>query len=313
LTLSYAINTVRTMYVVKILLRSFLPLLAVGLGAFPTLAQVESITVTAAREKQIRQYVESRAAPSRVAEKLGRWETPICVKAEGLKPELLEFVVRRVRTVAAQIGAPVNSNPSCQQNVEIGFASDPQTVMDYVRDKHINYLGLYKNTGEAEKMARMTRPIQAWYATVTIDASRESVTDTPPSGPPTCLDLPRCSIMVSAPVVHATGTRVSDGLSTGFRNVIVLVDRDKVAKMEMGTLADYISFLVLAQPASLDDCVDLSSILDSLAPKCAAGSGELSTADIAYLTGLYRMNTDRFLASQREQIAFQMKKTLGTR
>ena len=103
----------------------------------------------------------------------------ICVKAEGLKPELLEFVVRRVKAVAAQVGAPVNGDPSCRENVEIGFASDPQSVMDYVRDKHINYLGFYNNTSEAEKMARMTRPIQAWYATVTIDASGESKSDTP--------------------------------------------------------------------------------------------------------------------------------------
>ena len=78
-------------------------------------------------------------------------------------------------------------------------------------------------------------------------------------------------------------------------------------------MADYISFLVLAQPAALDDCVDLPSILNSLVPKCAAYTGELSAADIAYLTGLYRMNTDRFLAGQKEQITFQMKKALGTR
>jgi hypothetical protein len=294
-------------------LRRFLPLLVVGLGAFPALAQVESITVTALREKQIRQYVESRAVPSRVAGKLGRWETPICVKAEGLKSEPLEFVVRRVKAVAAQVGAPVNSDPSCQQNVEIGFSSDPQSVMDYVRDKHINYLGLYNNTGEAEKMARMTRPIQAWYATVTIDASGESQSDTPPRGAPQCWDPPLCRLMVSAPVHHATDTRVSDGIRTGFRNVIVLADRDRLVNLEMGALADYISFLVLAQPASLDDCVDLPSILNSLVPKCATDSGELSATDMAYLTGLYKVNTDRFLANQKEQIAFQMKKALGTR
>ncbi len=294
-------------------MRRFLPLLVVGLGAFPALAQVESITVTALREKQIRQYVESRAVPSRVAGKLGRWETPICVKAEGLKSEPLEFVVRRVKAVAAQVGAPVNSDPSCQQNVEIGFSSDPQSVMDYVRDKHINYLGLYNNTGEAEKMARMTRPIQAWYATVTIDASGESQSDTPPRGAPQCWDPPLCRLMVSAPVHHATDTRVSDGIRTGFRNVIVLADRDRLVNLEMGALADYISFLVLAQPASLDDCVDLPSILNSLVPKCATDSGELSATDMAYLTGLYKVNTDRFLANQKEQIAFQMKKALGTR
>ncbi|MBW8708339.1 MAG: hypothetical protein JF627_03605 [Alphaproteobacteria bacterium] len=269
--------------------------------------------MTAVREKQIQQYVESHAVASRVAGKLGRWESPICVKAEGLKPELLEFVVRRIKAVATQIGAAVNSDPSCEQNVEIGFSSDPQSVLDYIRDKHINYLGFYNNMAEAEKMARMTHPIQAWYATFTIDASGESISDTRPSGPPKCFDPPLCRFMVSAPVVHSTGTRVSDGLRTGFRNVIVLTDRDRLAKMEMGAVADYISFLVLAQPRSLDDCTGLPSILNSFAAHCTANSDELSVADLSFLAGLYRMNTDRLLAGQKEQIAFQMKKALGAR
>jgi hypothetical protein len=301
------------MHVVTTLLRFVLPLLAIGLGVFPALAQVESVTVRALREKQIQQYVETHAVPSRVAGKIGRWETPICVKAEGLKPELLEFVVRRVKAVAAEVGAPVNADPACRENVEIGFAANPQSVMDYVRDKHINYLGLYKTAGEADEMARMTRPIQAWYAAVTIDANGVSQTDTPPTGAPKCFDPPLCRVMVSAPVVYSAGTRVSDGMRTGFRNVIVLGDRDRLVKMEMGAMADYIAFLVLAQPASLDDCVDLPSILNSLAPQCATESGELSATDIAYLTGLYRMNTDRLLAGQKEQITFQMKKALGAR
>jgi len=288
----------------------FLPVLAMGLGASPAPAQVESVTSTALREKLIQQYVESHAVPSRVAGKIARWETGICVTAEGLKPELLEFVVRRVKAVAALVGVRVNNDPSCRHNVEIGFASDPQSVLDYVRGRHINYLGFYSSPDEAEKMARMIHPIQAWYATVTIDAKGESHTDTPPSGPPQCWDPPLCRIMTSAPVHHATDSRLSDGLRAGFRNVIVLVDRDRVVNMEMGALADYISFLVLAQPRSLDDCIGLPSILNSLAANCAANSGRLSAADIAYLTGLYRITTDRFLADQRGQIAFQMKKAL---
>ena len=301
------------MHIVDSFLRRFLPLLAVGLGAVPVLAQVETVTSTALREKQIRQYVESHAVPSRIAGKIGRWETGICVTAEGLKPELLEFVIRRIKAVAAQVGAPVNNDPSCRQNVEIGFASNPQSVMDYVRDKHAAYLGFHDNTVEAAKMARMTRPIQAWYATVTIDANNEVQSDQPRREAPHCFDSPLCLVMVSAPIQRSTGTRVSDGMRTGFRNVIVLGDRDKLVKMEMGAVADYISFLVLAQPRSLDDCTGLPSILNSLAANCAANSGELSTTDIAYLTGLYRMNTDRLLAGQKEQIAFQMKKALGTR
>lgn len=296
-----------------ILFAAFLVTLNLGLSSYPALAQVESVTVIALREKQIQQYVESHAVPSRIVSKIGRWETGICLTAEGLKPDLLEFVVRRVKAVATKVGARVNSGPTCRQNVEIGFASNPQSVMDYVRDKHINYLGFYSTETEAEKSAQMTHPIQSWYATVTIDPSGEVQTDTPLRGDPQCYDPPICHLMILAPIHRSMGTRVNDGLSTGFRNVIVLGDRDKLGKMDMGTLADYISFLVLAQPASLDDCTALPSILNSLAANCTANSSELSVADIAYLTGLYHMNTDRLLAGQKAEIAFQMKKLLGGR
>ena len=297
-------------------LRRILPLLAcAALPALAALAQptVESVTSTAVREKQIQQYVDTQSVASRIAGKIGRWENPICVKAEGLKPELLDFVVRRVKAVAVQVGARVNNDPACRQNVEIGFASNPQSVADYLRDKHSAYLGFFNNTVEAARMARMTHPIQAWYATVTIDANNEVQSDQKRRDPPECFDPPLCRVMISAPVQRSTGTRVSDGMRTGFRNVIVLADRDRLVKMEMGTVADYIAFLVLAQPASLDDCMGLPSILNSLAPKCTTVSGELSAADIAYLTALYRMNTDRLLAGQKEQLAFHMKKALGTR
>jgi hypothetical protein len=120
-------------------------------------------------------------------------------------------------------------------------------------------------------------------------------------------------LQISAKVQHSNGTRVTNAVRTGFRNVLVLGDRDRLVQMEMGALADYIAFLVLAQPRSLDDCSGLPSILNSLAANCAANAGELSAADIAYLTGLYRMNTNRFLAGQKAEIAFQMGKSLGTR
>ena len=301
------------MHMVGRVLRRLLPVLAVGAIAFPALAQqTESVTSTALREKLIQQYVESHVVPSRVAGKIGRWESPICVKGKGgLKPELLDFVVRRVKAVAAQVGAPVNNDPACRENVEIGFASNPQSVMDFVRREHINYLGFYNTASEADRLARMTRPIQAWYATVTIDVRGESETDTP-RGPPQCWD-PQCRLQISAKVQHSNGTRVTNAVRTGFRNVLVLGDRDRLVQMEMGAMADYIAFLVLAQPRSLDDCSGLPSILNSLAANCAANAGELSAADIAYLTGLYRMNTNRFLAGQKAEIAFQMGKALGTR
>ena len=283
-------------------------------GALPALAQpaTESVTVTALREKQIQDYVQSHAAPSVRLGKIGRWENGICPAATGLKPELIRFILKRVKDVAAQVGAPVNKDPYCRHNVEIVFSSQPQSVMNYIRDDREAYLGYHDNSDQAAAMAKVTHPIQSWYATATVDAHGTAHTDRPPKGPPQCLDQPLCRIMVTADIAVSTGSRLGDGLRTGFQNVIVLADRDKLTGHEIGTLADYIAFLVLAQPSSQDDCTALPSILNLLASGCTANSPELSAADIAFLTGLYHMRADLMMMGQKSQITFQMKKALGT-
>jgi hypothetical protein len=287
------------------------------IATLPALAQsqppAENVTVTALQEKQIQDYVQSHAVPSRSLGKIGRWETGICPAATGLKPELVQFVINRIKTVASKVGAPVNQGRYCRHNVEIVFSSNPQSVMNYIRDDREAYLGAHDNSEQAAEMAKVTRPIQSWYATATIDANGEPHSDRPKKGSPECLDPPRCRVWITAEVAKSTGTRLGDGLRTGFMNVIVLADRDKLVDQEIGTLADYIAYLVLAQPRVQDDCTALSSILNIFAPNCPASSPELSAADTAYLTGLYRMTADRMLAGQKDAITFQMKQALGTR
>src|SRR4051812_4871994 len=90
-----------------------------GAVAQPT----ESVTVTGerAREEQIQGFVQSRAAPSVRLGKVARWELGICPAVAGLKPELIRFVVQRLKDIAAKVGAPVNPSTSCRTNVEIVF------------------------------------------------------------------------------------------------------------------------------------------------------------------------------------------------
>ncbi len=92
-----------------------------------------------------------------------------------------------------------------------------------------------------------------------------------------------------------------------------MVEPKALAGYEIGALADYIAFLALAQPRSLDDCQQLPTILNLLAPGCpgADAARELTASDLGYLRGLYRMTDDAVLAQQQHEIAYQLKQTLG--
>jgi hypothetical protein len=112
---------------------------------------------------------------------------------------------------------------------------------------------------------------------------------------------------------EVSGTRLNTGLRSGLHHVIVVADPTKLVDHEIGTLADYIAFLALAQPRALDDCEVLPSILNLLAPGCAgeADIQAISDSDIGYLRGIYHMTADGTLRDQKDEIAFQMKQVLG--
>jgi hypothetical protein len=272
----------------------------------------ESVTVTGerTREEQIQGFVQSRAAPSVRLGKIARWEAGICPAAAGLKPELIRFVVQRLKAIAAEVGAPVNPNASCRTNVEIIFTPAPQALLDNVRKNQEDYLGYHANAAQAARLAKITHTIQAWYATGTIDSNGSVQADLKRRGMPFCMDEPECRIVTDVPPSAVTGSRLTNGLHSGFLNVIIVADRGKLLDREIGAVTDYISVLALSQPGSLDDCAALPSILNLLASACAAAPAAISAADENYLRGLYRMTPDALLSAQRGEIAYQMKKSL---
>src|ERR1700743_2054 len=162
-------------------------------------------------------------------------------------------------------------------------------------------------------MAKVTHPIQAWYSTVTIDVRGGLHFDGGKIAGIGCVDFPKCRLNLSrASAFPVTGGRVGDGLRSGFHDVIIVIDPGTLKGYEIGALADYIAFLALTQPRSLDDCQQLPSILNLLASGCTGAdtTGEMSESDLGYLKGVYHMKDDDALAFQQDQIAYQVKQAM---
>jgi hypothetical protein len=300
---------------VRVAVLVFLAASSAATSAQPAAPPVESVTVTGerARDEQIKSFVQSRAAPSVRLGKIARWELGICPLAAGLKPEFLKLIIQRIKDLATRTGAPVNNSPSCRTNGEMVFSTVPQVVLDNLREGREDYLGYHANGSQADALARVTHAIQSWYVTATIDANGTAQVDSKKRGMPFCLDEPECRIITDVLPAAVMGSRLSNGLHSGFLNVIVVADPNKLVDYEVGALADYIAFLVLAQPGSLDDCSPLPSIRNLMVPGCAAAAQEVSRIDIGYLRGLYHMTPDALLQAQRGEIAYQIKQTMGER
>jgi hypothetical protein len=138
----------------------------------------ESVTVTGTRDRQVLDnFVHSFAAPTYLVGKIGRWEEGICPITVGLRPAATKLVTKRVREVAALVGAPVDARASCKPNLRILFSSHPQILLNNVRDNTPEFLGYYRNNAELKALATVTRPIQAWYMTATKDYHGQTVID----------------------------------------------------------------------------------------------------------------------------------------
>ncbi len=285
--------------------------------------------MTAAKpsEETIKSFVETRAAPTYVLGRMARWMSKLCPVTVGLGDKYAKYVSQRIRDVASSVGARVNSDPGCRPNIEVVFTTTPQGLMDRVRQTQPLLLGCHSNLHKADELARVTHPIQAWYTTVSQDMGGSKQ-----------IDVGRCGInggtklnvttdaatetggaatvggsqlvLPCAFVVHVSGSRAKDGLSSGFFNVLIVAEPGKLLDHEVGALADYIAMLALSQPASLDSCQELPSISNMLAPGCASISNRITDGDLAFLHAFYKLPEGNFLAAQRNYVRYEMKNIL---
>jgi hypothetical protein len=295
----------------------------------PFALPVESVTVTSVKpsDETIRSFVERRATPTPVVGKAARWRHPICPLTVGLGDKYAKFVTQRIRDVATAVGAPVDPDPACKSNIEVVFTTTPQLFMDGVRKTGPAFLGYHDSNSQADEMAKITHPIQAWYTTESLDYDGSAQVDSGQcAGSGTTLNfieigtVPGGSSFVTpitlnlscARVMHASGSRLGSGYDSGFKNVLIVAEPAKLFDYEVGSLADYITILALSQPASLDSCQDLPSISNLLAKGCASTAAKISDGDLAYLQGLYSAPDGYSLTGQRDAMEYQMKKTLVT-
>jgi hypothetical protein len=272
--------------------------------AHPALAQAptEHVTVTGIKSPAVIQgFVKSFTPPTRVVDKIARWEEGICPYAVGIQPAAADFVVARVIAVAAAAGAPVSRDPKCRFNVAIVFTRTPQALMDDVMHRQSWLLGWWDTRSQREALARFDRPVKSWYATQSTDFHGISELDMSTTARFVMGEL-------GARKVNVTGSRLDTGVRSGFYSVLIVADPGQLADLELGTVSDHIALLALAQAPG--GCPMLDSIAGLFTPGCGRPTA-LTAADLAYLRGLYAMQAGLRLADQRNQIAGTMRDALG--
>jgi hypothetical protein len=235
----------------------------------------------------VRAFVDAHAKYSPKIDQLTRWVTPVCPEVRNLPGGYGDFITKRIKAIAASVGAPTKE--PCKLDIEIIFSADPQAILDKVAASDERLLG-YHFVHDTNNAAKVTQPIQAWYVTSTSNALKTYIDDPyhqTPSG--------------------TLGTRFSHGLYSVFNHILIIVNTDKVAGYPIGPVADYIAMLALSQAEAPDNCNDLDSILDYMAPNCTQKPESLTVADKTYLEGLYHMDKWDIGSLQKSNISEHMQ------
>jgi hypothetical protein len=286
---------------------------------------LESVTVTAAKSREtVEKFAKAFTTPTKLAGKIARWESGVCPVTVGQRPALASVVTERVKEIAASVGAPVNANESCTPNIQIVFTTTPQALLDDVRAHDPDYLGYAESSALRGKLATITRPIQAWYTTETIGLDGHKQMDTArrkgggimlPNfsafGMPFTVANRDPIYLPDATYAKVTGNHINSAVRSGFNHVLIVLDTGKLAGRKFNPLADYIAMLALTQLSSPDVCQQLPSIVNMLAADCDQAMDGLTATDLAYLRGLYKMDADKDLLRQQNEIADRMQEALG--
>jgi hypothetical protein len=259
--------------------------------------ELPEIAVTAARlptdeelaGNSLSQFVDHHATTHNFAtpvdRNLGRWRggmQSICPATTGLSTNYNAFVTSRLRAVAEYVGAPVQSDPNCLDNVTVVFTDNPDQAMKGMVSWAEKYFQRNNHYQAIKRLIAYTsdHAIQGWYFT-TRGGARVSNTE--------IALLPVNLLPIWPKIDPRNDGRDTDGIGAA----VLIVDSRKIDGTPIGAIADYLAVLSLSVIQSPDHCDPLPSILDLMSSSCGAREKPtaITAGDLAFLKALYYKNT----------------------
>jgi hypothetical protein len=262
-------------------------------------AAAPDIIVRGRKEDAIHSFVAKVARPE-PGRQLSRWHQPLCFAFRGIAPTYEATITGRIREVAGSLQIPV-SNPPCATNLAIVLSHNVPQIVKAMLAEHPPRFGDLASVGifRAKRIRELLAPRAIrWFPGV--DTIGED----------------------GMPLTRRGGfainkTTVASRIRTSTREEIVqetiLIDADQLRAITMRQLADYLTFVALANPDMLADYSDADTILSALPhPMERAAPQGMTDLDRAYLIALYDTPVDRNPQEQISAIESQLRRRLGS-
>jgi hypothetical protein len=258
---------------------------------------VERLSPAQARERAIA-YVRS-AGVINGKESIARWIDPVCPRVVGTTPEQAQFIVTRLRAIAAKAGVPA-ANSGCLPNISINFVSDGAAFVRSVAARGGRRLA------EVPPQLRPAllngrAPVRWWYSTETRgrDGDRAMDMDAAAVSPGEGMagtHLPGNG--ESSVVAQYNSSLVSTLATRAIRQATVVIDTARAQGATVDAIAAYAAVVAFAelQPREMPPVGSILGLFGSDPPPT------LTKLDLTFLRELYSLPLDRKSRQQRARL-----------
>jgi hypothetical protein len=223
-----------------------------------------------------------------------RWDDGVCVGAANFTPEVAQYLVDRVSDMVRELGLRAHEPPCHPSILIIGTTDGAGFARELVGKRR--QLFIVGGSGMDQGRAALARfqsgeaPVRWWHVSVPVDDETGQVAVRLPGmhsiRPSPDNPFGRLMEEAHAPQVRRNfASRLRQPLRDVMKRSFVIVDVDRLDGVTLEQLADYVTFVSLAQVDPDADLSRFDSILNLFKPERRAES--LSEWDMAYLQGLY--------------------------
>ncbi len=260
-----------------------------GSQADPSATQLPEVVVDGRRPREAAtEFVEEIGAAPMGAQ-TARWNGPICVSVSNVRAPFGQYLVDHVSAEAAALGLDVGE-PGCEPNVIIMATQDGRAMARHlVSEAGVGFRPTDGPTNPSRAALREFQdsdaPVRWWHVSMPVGE-----------------DFGELAVRLrgsEAPTlnVHA-GSRLTSSIRYDIGWVIIVVDMNRTKGVPLGTVADYVSMVALAQ---IDPDADLKAFDTVLNVFDNPNQGPgLSNWDQDYLKALYTTRNNRMNQRQRQ-------------
>ena len=254
--------------------------------AGPVLAEApgDEIVVSGQRalEPEVaRAYVASvtRATAAQIA----RYHEPVCPVVMGLPAPQARIVERRIRSLAAEVGASAEKDGNCNGNLVVMLASDGSKLFDSIRRDKQRWLdGL--QPADIRRIANLPPPVRSWHVTSLRNEDGRGTGSYGEDSEGAAIEVRSASYLRRPTRQHIDGS-------------LLIIDHSAAEGLTLYQIAAYAVMRGLARTETPADA-RVDTILNLFTPGAPRPVG-LSEADRIYLKALY--NSDGSLPAIQEE------------